>query len=130
MLNVSFFNFSQVNTVLLIKRANDKLKKLFLLGNWAKIRTSFCLSLNNGVFSNGLGSVLTTDHFSTDVVRIKQVRSNHRWKPSSPNNWFKNDIERFYSTNDFFLRHFGAASFTYLVNKTKIFNLYFEHKYL
>lgn len=78
MLNVSFFNFSQVNTVPLIKRANDKLKKLFLLEKLGKNKNVILLIFNNGVFSNGLGSVLTTDNFSTDVVRIKQVRSNHR----------------------------------------------------
>lgn len=36
MLNVSFFNSSQVNTIPLIKRANDKLKKPFLLGKLGK----------------------------------------------------------------------------------------------
>lgn len=121
MLKVSFFLILARLTQFLSSRANDKLKKQFLLGKLGKNKYIILLIFNYGVFPNGLGSFLTTDHFSTYAVRIKQVRSNHRWKPSSPNR-FKNDTERFYSTNDFFLRHFGAASLIYLVNKSKIFN--------
>lgn len=60
MLDVSFFSSSQINTISLIKRANDKLKKLFSFRETGQ-KSVHChsASLNYGVFLMGWALYLT-----------------------------------------------------------------------